>query len=64
MSWGKTPKADTVNELANLPRSFVKGVPASGRQVTVQDYYDYWPASFRAVEERVNRPEPPPTALP
>jgi hypothetical protein len=56
---GDTPA--NKNLLANLPGSFVKGITASGRQVTVRDYYDYWSAAFGTVNERVN---PPSTPLP
>jgi hypothetical protein len=54
----------TRNELANLPASFVKGITGSGRQVTVQNYYDYWSASFRTVDQRVNQATPSPTPTP
>ncbi len=46
------------NQLSNLPGSYVKGITDSGRDVTLQDYYDYWSESFRTVRERVNAPAP------
>ena len=46
------------NQLANLPGSLVKRIEASGRTVTVKDYYDYWTAAFRTVSEKVNPPTP------
>jgi hypothetical protein len=48
------------NQLANLPRSVVKSINGTGREVTVQDYYDYWKAAFQTVHDGVSPPQPQP----
>jgi hypothetical protein len=42
------------NQLANLPRSLRTQITKTGKQVTIQDYYDYWVNVVNAVDTSVN----------
>jgi hypothetical protein len=42
--------------LANLPKSYKNAITGVGKQVTIQNYYDYWNAAYNAVNAAVNTP--------